>query len=351
MVVEKPFGRDLASSTALDVEMRQTLGEEQIYRIDHYLGKETVQNILMFRFANAVFEPIWNRNYIDHVQIIVAERLGVEHRAGYYEQAGLLRDMFQNHMMQMLAMVAMEPPTSFHADRIRDEKTKLFKAIRPFDLGGLDRSVVRGQYAAGEEEGKRAVAYRDEPGVAKNSQVDTYVAAKLMIDNWRWQGVPFYLRSGKRLSEKMSEIAIVFKEVPHSMFTPLTRKDLAPNMLILNVQPKEGISLRVEAKHPGEKLCINPLFMKFSYEEVFGSEPPDAYERLLLDCLLGDQTLFVRGDGMTVAWQLVTPLLTAWERNPESNPLAFYPCGSWGPKEADDLIGRDGREWIVPRGL
>ena len=342
VVVEKPFGRDLPSAMSLDRSLRRVLHENQLYRIDHYLGKETVQNILMFRFANAIFEPIWNRRYIANVQITVAETLGVEHRAGYFDQTGLLRDMFQNHMLQMLALVAMECPISFEADRVRDEKVKLLRCIRHFPLRELDKWIVRGQYDAGRVEGRRVPAYRREPGVDCRSRTETFVCAKLMIDNWRWQGVPFYLRAGKRLPLKRSEIAITFRAVPHSIFAGLLNHELEPNMLILNVQPDEGISLRIQAKRPGPKSCLATLSLDFSYCEVFGTRPPNAYERLLLDCLLGDQTLFWRHDGVRAAWALITPVLEAWRDDETITPLYLYPAGSWGPAAARALVECEG---------
>ena len=343
VVIEKPYGRDLESAISLDRELHHSLSERQIYRIDHYLGKETVQNILMFRFANAVFEPIWNRRYVDHVQITVAESLGVEHRAGYFEQAGLLRDMFQNHMLQMLTLVAMEPPISFDADRVRDERVKLMRSIRPFPLDDVDQCIVRGQYTSGSIDGVEVPGYRQEPGVADDSQVETFIAAKVFIDNWRWQGVPFYMRSGKRLRRKNSEIAIVFKGVPHSMFAALSPDELSPNVLVMNVQPKEGTALTIQAKQPGAKSCLNSLTMDFRYQDIFDIELPDAYERLLLDCMMGDQTLFWRSDGIEAAWSLVTPVLEKWEA--EGCLLAFYESGSWGPRESRELLKRDGRQW------
>ena len=344
VVVEKPYGHDLESAIALDKELNRNLAEHQIYRIDHYLGKETVQNILMFRFANAVFEPIWNRRYVDHVQITVSETIGVEHRAGYFEQAGLLRDMFQNHILQMLSMVAMESPISFNADRVRDEKVKLLRAIKPFPLDQLDDFVVRGQYSSGIINGVKVPAYREEPGVSPESLTETFVAVKLFIDNWRWQGVPFYIRSGKRMSKKVSEIAIVFKRVPYSMFAPLSPDELSPNILVLNVQPEEGISLNIQAKHPGAKLCMDSIKLDFRYKDLLGIELPEAYERLLLDCMLGDQTLYWRTDGIEAAWSVVTPIIKKWEENPKICPLAFYESGSWGPSEAEQLIKKDGRK-------
>jgi glucose-6-phosphate 1-dehydrogenase len=348
VIIEKPFGHDLKSALELDTQLYRELRERQIYRIDHYLGKETVQNILMFRFANAIFEPVWNSQYIDHVKITVAESIGVGHRAGYFEQSGVLRDMFQNHMLQMLALVAMEPPADNDADRIRDEKVKLLRSTRPFPLDELDEWVIRGQYAAGEQDGKLVPAYRQEKGVAPNSMTETYVAAKLMVDNWRWHGVPFYLRSGKRLGRRYSEIAVTFKPIPHSMFKPIAPEDLTPNVLVFAVQPDEGISLTMQAKHPGPKLCMSGLNMDFFYSDVFGEEPGEAYERLLLDCMLGDQTLFVRHDDMEVAWSLFTPVLDRWAEQGTAGVLHEYAPGGWGPQASTDMLRRDGRYWRNP---
>lgn len=345
VVIEKPFGHDLASSIATDKALKKHLEETQIYRIDHYLGKETVQNILILRFANAIFEPLWNREYIDHVQITVAETLGVENRAGYYESAGALRDMFQNHMTQMLALVAMEPPSLFQADRYRDEIVKLIRAIRPIPIERLDEWVVRGQYVEGYMKDAFARSYRTEEGVNPCSTTETFVALKLMVDNWRWHGVPFYLRSGKRLNTRVSEIAITFKTVPHSIFAPIKPEHLSPNVLVLKIQPEEGIGLTMEAKTPGPKLCMNGLTLNFSYKDIFGETTPNAYERLLLDCMIGDQTLFVRSDAVELAWQVLSPIIDGWQKLPELNPLRFYPSGSWGPAEADTLLEEDGRSW------
>lgn len=343
LVVEKPFGRDLKSALELDETLGRYFSESQIYRIDHYLGKETVQNILMLRFANTIYEPIWNRNYIDNVQITIAETVGVEHRAGYYDTAGALRDMFQNHMLQMLALVAMEPPLSFDADNIRDEKVKLLRSIRPIDLGRLDDSWVRGQYGPGTMNGERVKAYLDESGVKLGSRTETFVAARLFIDNWRWQDVPFYLRTGKRLAAKDTEIAITFKEVPYSMFSSVGLDELPANVLVLQIQPEEGISLSFQAKRPGSKICMSTLNMNFSYKSIFSAEMPEAYQRLLLDCMVGDQTLFTRQDDVEVSWRLMTPILEAWEQS-QSQPHQ-YVAGGESFAEADRLIERDGRKW------
>ena len=343
LVIEKPFGRDLRSAVELNGRISRSFSESQVYRIDHYLGKETVQNILMLRFANAIFEPVWNRNYIDNVQITIAETVGVEHRAGYYDTAGALRDMFQNHTLQMLTLVAMEPPSSFEADRVRDEKVRLLRSIRPFDLGRLDQLWVRGQYGPGSIDGQDVSGYLDESGISPGSRTETFVAAKLFIDNWRWQGVPFYCRTGKRLAVKDTEIAITFKKVPYSMFSSAGVGDLPPNVLVLQIQPEEGISLHFQAKRPGSKLCMSTLNMKFSYKSVFSADVPDAYRRLLLDCMAGDQTLFTRQDDVEVSWQLLTPILQAWEQ--DQSPPCMYPAGTESFPEADRLIETDGRKW------
>jgi glucose-6-phosphate 1-dehydrogenase len=350
VVVEKPFGRDLQSAIALSEKLQSYLAERQIYRIDHYLGKETVQNILMLRFANAIFEPVWNRNHVDHVQITAAESIGMEHRGSYYDNAGCLRDMFQNHMFQLLSLVAMEPPPHFRADRYRDEKVKLTQSVSPFpgEPALLRKQIVRGQYTPGEVGGERVRGYREEEGVAPGSDTETYVAMKLLIDNWRWAGVPFYLRSGKRLKRKLSEIAVIFKPVPHSLFGEGDGEGLSPNVLVLGVQPKEGISLTIEAKRPGPKFCMGSLTLNFDYRSVFGEEPPEAYERLLLDVMLGDQTLFVRSDGIESAWSILDGLLDTWKASDATTReccLTYYPAGSDGPDAADALLGGDGRVW------
>jgi len=346
LVVEKPFGRDLATAAALNGTISKWFDESQVYRIDHYLGKETVQNIMIFRFANAIFEPVWNRNHIDNVQITIAETLGVEHRAGYYDKSGAIRDMFQNHMLQMLALVAMEPPTSFDAEAIRDEKVKLLRAVRPFNCQWdpqAGRSIVRGQYGAGTIHGRPAPAYRDEEGVAPDSKTETYVAARLYVDNWRWKDVPFYLRTGKRLAKKNTEIIVTFKEIPHSLFGSVGLDHMPPNILAFQIQPEEGISLRFQAKRPGSKICIGTLDMKFRYKDIFGGEMPESYQRLLLDCMAGDQTLFTRFDGIEVTWKLLMPVLEAWSKSDERP--SEYPAGSESFPQADALLEADGRQW------
>ncbi|MBI3804931.1 MAG: glucose-6-phosphate dehydrogenase [Nitrospirae bacterium] len=347
IIIEKPFGTDLSSAQALNRRVREVFKEPQVYRIDHFLGKEAVQNILFFRFANAIFEPIWNRRYIDHIQITASETLGVERRAGYYEGAGALRDMFQNHLLQLLCVIAMEPPASFESEAIRDEKTKVLRSIRSIHASEIDRVAVRGQYGEGVIDGAPSVAYRNEPGVAPASQTETFAALKLHVDNWRWQGVPFYLRSGKRLDKKATEVAIQFKQVPHLLFKPLLSEKIQPNTLVLCVQPSEGISLTFQAKRPGPKLCMCTVTMDFNYRNAFQVPSPDAYERLLLDCLAGDPMLFSREDWIDWSWSILAPILDRWEKGP-ADPFPIYKAGSWGPKEADDLIEQDGRQWRSP---
>ena len=347
IIIEKPFGRDLASSHALNQVVTSVFAEEQVYRIDHYLGKETVQNILVFRWANGIFEPLWNRNHVDHVQITVGESIGVENRGAYYEEAGALRDMIQNHILQLLCLVAMEPPVTFDAGPVRDEKTKVMHAIRPIAADEVDRLAVRGQYGPGFVGGQRVVGYREEKGVSAQSITETYAALRLEVDNWRWAGVPFYLRTGKRLAKRASEIAVQFKRTPHLVFRRNPEILAEPNLLILRIQPDEGMSLTFGAKLPGPDLRIRPVEMDFDYGRAFGGEPPEAYERLLLDAMKGDATLYARGEWVDLAWELLTPVLDTWAvGDPQKFPN--YEAGGWGPAEADSLIERAGRSWRRP---
>jgi glucose-6-phosphate 1-dehydrogenase len=344
VIIEKPFGHDLESARALSHRLREVLHESQIFRIDHYLGKETVQNIMAFRFANGIFEPIWNRRYVDHVQITVAETVGVEGRGAYYEEAGALRDMVQNHMFQLLALIGMEPPVSFGADAVRDERVKALSAIRPLSPEDVLRRTVRGQYGEGMLDETRVPAYRAEPSVAPGSNTETFAALELLIDNWRWADVPFYLRTGKRLPKRVSEIAIQFKRAPLMLFRDTPVERLNPNLLVIKIQPDEGISLRFEGKVPGPALRLGTVRMHFQYEDYFGRQAHTGYETLLYDCMLGDSTLFHRSDMVEAGWCVVTPILDVWKAlAPRSFPN--YAAGTWGPKEADDLIQKDGRKW------
>jgi glucose-6-phosphate 1-dehydrogenase len=348
IVIEKPFGKDLTTARQLNECVHRYFKEKQIFRIDHCLGKETVQDIHMFRFANTIFEPIWNRQYIDHVQITAAETLGVESRAGYYEQAGVLRDMFQNHMFQLLSLVAMEPPAVFEADDVRDEKVKVFKSIKSISLDKLEDFIVLGQYRKGEIEGREVPGYQSEPGVAKGSRIPTFAAMKLFIDNWRWKGVPFYLRSGKRMSQRLTEIVISFKDVPHLMFHEVMGDEIGPNVIILRIQPNEGIRLIFQVKLPGSKVCLRSVMMDFTYKDFYQEVPLDAYERVLLDCMLGDHMLFVREDSVECTWSTLTPVLEAIEsRKGRRYPIYRYKAGSRGPQAADHLLERDGNKWIA----
>jgi glucose-6-phosphate 1-dehydrogenase len=347
LVVEKPFGRDLASARELDRLLTGMFAETQIYRIDHYLGKETVQNILAFRFANSLYEPIWDRRYIDHIQITVAETVGVEDRGGYYDHAGALRDMVQNHLLQILCLIAMEPPVSFAADEIRNKKVDVLRAIRPIRSEEVHRCGVRGQYGRGSANGTALPGYREEPGVAAGSPTETYAALRLFIDNWRWQEVPFYLRTGKRLPAKVSEVSILFRPAPHQPFPPAAVENWQTNRLIIRIQPEEGIVTRIQAKQPGTRLLLGPVDMQFRYRDAFRTDPPEAYETLLLDVIRGDATLFMRADQVECAWKVVEPLLEAWESVPPGD-FPDYPAGSWGPEAADLLIARDGYSWLQP---
>ncbi|MGA2419979.1 MAG: glucose-6-phosphate dehydrogenase [Candidatus Acidiferrum sp.] len=345
IIIEKPFGRDLASAQDLNSKVLHVFNESQVYRIDHYLGKDTVQNLLVLRFGNGIFEPLWNRNYVDHVQITAGETLGVERRGGFYETTGALRDMIQSHVLQLTALVAVEPPASFDAISVRNEKLKVLQSIRPFNPELMAQSVVRGQYAAGAIGDKEVPGYRQEQGVDPHSRTETFVAAKVEIDNWRWAGVPFYLRTGKRLAKRSTEIVIAFRCAPHMVFRD---KGIEPNRLVLNIQPDEGISISFGAKRPGTEMNIGNVTMKFSYEEGFGKATRPAYATLLNDCVRGDATLFDSGDNVEAAWSLVDPILDVWNATKTAN-VPQYAAGSWGPAEADALIERDGRHWHNPR--
>ena len=343
-IFEKPFGHDLESAKSLNTELKGLLKESQIYRIDHYLGKETVQNILVFRFGNSIFEPIWNRNYIDHVQITVAEKLGVEQRGGYYDTAGALRDMIPNHIFQLVTLTAMEPPISFEADAVRDEQAKILCAIQPFSPEDVLHKTVRGQYGEGKIEGKKVPAYRAEANVKPASNTETFAALKLSIDNWRWAGVPFYVRTGKRMAGKHSEIVIQFKKAPFMLFRDTSIERLTTNRIIVHIQPDEGITLHFGAKIPGPIVNMGPVDMDFNYVDHFGDHISTGYERLLFDCMIGDATLFQRADMVESSWSIVSPVLDVWQAIP-ARDFPNYESGGWGPEDSDELLEADGRKW------
>jgi glucose-6-phosphate 1-dehydrogenase len=338
-VIEKPFGHDLQSARELNAKIQEHFSEHEVFRIDHYLGKETVQNMLALRFANGIFEPIWNRQFIDHVQITVAESIGIEGRAGYYEQAGAIRDIFQNHLLQLVAITAMEPPIDFTADSVRNEKLKVLRSLHTPG----PKHVVRGQYGPGFIEGKEVPGYREEQGVAPGSMTETFVAAKLFVDNWRWADTPFYVRMGKRLARRETTIAIQFKRAPHPPFADASADGLRPNTLLIHVQPNEGVSLAIGAKVPGQGMTIRTVHMDFLYGGTFREGLPEAYERLILDAMLGDATLFTRSDEIEEQWALVDAIVSFWKR--ERILFPNYAAGTWGPSAADELIHRDGRSW------
>jgi glucose-6-phosphate 1-dehydrogenase len=345
IIIEKPFGYDLQSARALNDQIHTYFDEQQIYRIDHYLGKETVQNILAFRFANSIIEPIWNRRYIDHVQITAAEKLGVEHRGKYYEEAGVLRDMFQNHLLQLMALIAMDPPVRSGGSSVRDRKADVLRAIVPINPENLAEVAVRGQYGPGAIDGGTVPGYGQEEDVAPESHTETYAALKLIVDNWRWADVPFYIRSGKRLAKKLTEINIQFKRVPHLFFEQSPQHEIEPNMLTIRIQPDEGIRLKLGAKMPGPEMYIRQVYMDFIYGEAFGAAPATAYETLLLDAMQGDSTLFNRSDAVELAWEVLAPVLETWEATRHFTHFPNYAAGSWGPDAADALLAKDGRSW------
>jgi glucose-6-phosphate 1-dehydrogenase len=347
VVFEKPFGHDLASARSLNDAVASAFDEAEVFRIDHYLGKETVQNLLVLRFANLLFEPVWGREHVDHVQITVSEDLGLEGRGRFYEQTGVTRDIVENHLMQLLCLTAMEPPISLSADAVRDEKVKVLRSLRPMDRSEVARNVVRGQYGRGAVHGEDVVAYREEPDVSPDSRVESYVAMRCFIDNWRWSGVPFYVRAGKRLARRVTEIAVVFNEVPRTLFRANSDSGITPNVLTIRIQPDEGIALRFISKEPGQQTVLRDVAMDFRYGMAFGSNTPEAYERLLLDAMRGDATLFTRRDEVEAQWAYVDPVLEAWAAE-GPQPPSMYPAGSWGPEQADDLLARDGRRWRKP---
>jgi glucose-6-phosphate 1-dehydrogenase len=344
IIVEKPFGHDVDSAIQLNKELKETLSEKQIYRIDHYLGKETVQNLMVFRFANSILEPLWNRNYIDHVQITAAETVGVEHRGGFYETAGALRDMVPNHLFQLLTLTAMEPPISFEADAVRDKQAEILHAVTPPPPETILQTMVRGQYGAGSFDGEILPGYREEPQVAPDSHTETFVALKLCIDNWRWADVPFYLRTGKRMAKRVTEIAIQFRRPPFQLFSKTPIKDPRANRLVIHIQPEEGISLRLGAKVPGSVMKLGLVHMDFDYARDFGTSHSTGYERLLYDCMIGDATLFQRADMVEAGWSVIQPVLDVWKALP-ARDFPNYPAGCWGPEEADEMMTRDGRAW------
>src|SRR5579883_3129905 len=344
VIVEKPFGHDLESAKALNQQLLKVVKEDQIYRIDHHLGKETVQNIMAFRFANGIFEPIWNRRYIDHIQISVAETVGVEQRGGYYDTAGALRDMVPNHIMQLISLTGMEPPISFHANDVRDEQAKILHAIQPLTSEEVLSRTVRGQYGPGSLDGQTVPGYRAESSVPPDSHTETFVAVKLQIDNWRWAGVPFYFRTGKRMPVRNTQIVIQFRQAPFVLFRDTSVENLMPNQLVLHIQPEEGISLRFAAKTPGPIMRLGTVDMDFNYSDYFGHQLTTGYERLLHDCMVGDATLFQRADMVEAGWSVISPMLDVWKALPPRN-FPNYPAGTWGPRDADKLLENDGRHW------
>ncbi len=347
IIIEKPFGHDLASSRKLDQEIHAVLDERQVFRIDHYLGKEAVQNLLAFRFGNSIFEPLWNRQHVDHVQITAAEDIGVEGRGRFYEKAGTTRDIIQNHLLQLVMVTAMEPPTAFDADAVRDEKVKVLHSLRPIRPEQVDRLTVRGQYGAGSFGGEVVPGYRQEPDVAPDSMTETFAAMKLEIDNWRWSGVPFYIRAGKRMTRRVTEIAVTFREIPIALFRDEGART-QPNALALRIQPDEGITLRFSSKVPGPNMMLRDVNMDFRYGSTYGKSTPEAYERLLLDAMLGDATLFARTDEVDTAWRFISPILDAWQTQKPPPEFPNYAAGTWGPAAANELMARDGRRWRRP---
>jgi glucose-6-phosphate 1-dehydrogenase len=347
IIIEKPFGHDLASAQKLNRDLARMFRENQIYRIDHYMGKETVQNILAFRFSNGIFEPLWNQKYIDHVQIVVAESLGIGTRAEYYDQEGAIRDMVQNHIMQVLCLTTMEPPVEFDADAIRDEKVKVLRAINPLTREEVAERTVRGQYVAGTIDGQKVVGYKQEHGVSQSSTAETFVALKFFIENWRWADVPIYIRTGKRLPSRSTEVTIQFKRVPHKLYKPSETKGVVPNRLTMRIQPHEGIALKIGAKIPGAARQLSSVDMGFTYSQAFGIELPEAYERLIADCMLGDSTLFIRRDEVEASWRIIDSITSAWKQMPD-NTIYPYTAGEWGPKQATALIEKEDREWDNP---